>query len=80
MGTLVPVNMQTATTDALAALAGRPVDVVAIIRETQAREFYYDLRKDNRPGARWAVGRSTAEGLTKVRYLPRHWKATPSRV
>ncbi|WP_022727209.1 LPD5 domain-containing protein [Fodinicurvata sediminis] len=44
-------------------LDGRPLDVVALVRETQNGDFYYDLRKDNQPGARWAVGRTTTEGL-----------------
>lgn len=41
---------------------GRPVDVVVIIRETAEGELFYDLRKDNREGARWAVSSATAEG------------------
>lgn len=53
------------TLSAKVSLGGRILDVVAIIRETRNGEFYYDLKKDNRLGDRWALlDRSIAEGLT----------------
>ncbi|GLQ09259.1 hypothetical protein GCM10007913_11910 [Devosia yakushimensis] len=50
--------------EASVSLGGRTVDVVAIIRETPQGEFYYDLRKDNRLGARWSIKPPT-EGVTE---------------
>jgi hypothetical protein len=51
-------------------LAGRPIDVVVVIREQADGEFYYDLRKDNRPGSRWAISEPSAEGLARKGQVP----------